>query len=170
MLVVLLAAAWAQASTSTVSIVGEFSNMRYTEEHAYGFAVQLWRKGADVFGLFMASEGLAGDTPTGLLENIKYDPRTGRLTFNARLTTGVVIMPNRKEEPSRDYFEFQGVLNGSALTGILTRSDHLRPGATKTTEQIRLRKLGKTAIMQPSSYDEWKKSADGILRFRGPKW
>jgi hypothetical protein len=170
MLVVLFAAAWAQASTSTVSIVGEFSNMRHTEEHAYGFTVQLWRKGAEVFGLFMASAGLAGDTPTGLLENIKYDARTGRLTFSARLTTGVVIMPNRKEMPSRDYFEFQGVMYGAALTGVLTRSDQLRPGDTKTTEQVRLRKLSSTAIVQHSSYEEWKKSANEILRFRGPKW
>src|ERR1700719_513521 len=83
-----IAAAFAQAPRP-ITFVGEFSNMRYTEEHAYGYSVQLWREGSAVFGLLLASEGLAGDTPAGLLEDLKYDPRAGKLSFQAKLTMGV---------------------------------------------------------------------------------
>jgi hypothetical protein len=57
--------------------VGEFSNVRYTAEHAYGYAVQLWRDGDRLIGLLMVSEGLQGDTPTGMLENVRFNSRTG---------------------------------------------------------------------------------------------
>jgi hypothetical protein len=53
----------------SISPIGEFSNERYTEEHAYGYAVELWRDGDSAISLFLVSEGLQGDTPAGLLEN-----------------------------------------------------------------------------------------------------
>src|SRR6478672_472642 len=36
-----------------VIVEGEFSNIRYTEDHAYGQSVQLWRQGSRLLGLFM---------------------------------------------------------------------------------------------------------------------
>src|ERR1700676_1014299 len=83
-----------------ISFVGEFSNMRYTEEHAYGYTIQLWREGAAVFGLFLASEGLAGDTPTGLLDDLKYDARSGKLSFKTKLTMGA----DARQQPTHDLF------------------------------------------------------------------
>ncbi len=65
------AAACGQNPTARIAIVGEFSNMRYTEEHAYGYTVQLWRQGDALFGFFLASYGLAGDTPAGMLEQLQ---------------------------------------------------------------------------------------------------
>ena len=47
---------------SQVNAVGAFSNMRYTEEHAYGYIVELWRAEDCLFGLFLSSSGLMGDT------------------------------------------------------------------------------------------------------------
>jgi hypothetical protein len=142
-----------------ITFVGEFSNMRYTEEHAYGYSVQLWREGAAVFGLFLASEGLAGDTPTGLLDDLKYDPRSGRLSFRAKLTMGV----DARQQPSHDLFEFDGKLSARALSGVLKRA--------AASERINLRKLQPdSALDQPRTYDEWKRQTDEILRRRGPKW
>src|ERR1700687_2901591 len=111
-----IAVAFAQVPRP-ITFVGEFSNMRYTEEHAYGYSVQLWREGATVFGLFLASEGLAGDTPTGLLDDLKYDSRSGRLSFRAKLTMGL----DARQQPSHDLFEFDGKLNTRAVSGVLKR-------------------------------------------------
>src|SRR5450759_4216040 len=69
--------------------VGIFTNMRYTTEHAYGYSVSLWRAGDCVLGLLEASDGLAGDTPAGQLEDVRYDPRHGALSFTACLTIGL---------------------------------------------------------------------------------
>ena len=154
----LIAAAFAQAPRP-ITFVGEFSNMRYPEEHAYGYSVQLWREGSAVFGLFLASEGLAGDTPTGLLDDLKYDPRSGKLSFQAKLTMGV----DARQRPSHDLFEFDGQVGARAVSGVL------KHGAA--SERINLRKLRPDAALpQPSTYDEWKRQTDEILRRRGPKW
>ncbi len=154
----LIAASFAQAPRP-ITFVGEFSNMRYTEEHAYGYSIQLWREGAAVFGLFLASEGLAGDTPTGLLDDLKYDPRSGKLSFKAKLTMGV----DARQQPSHDLFEFDGTLSARAVSGVV------KHGAA--SERINLRKLQPdAALAQPRTYDEWKLQTDEILRRRGPKW
>jgi hypothetical protein len=54
-----------QSLAAPVGFLGEFSNIEFTEKHAYGYVVQLWRQGDRVFGFLEASEGLAGDTPIG---------------------------------------------------------------------------------------------------------
>src|SRR5689334_12968176 len=101
----------AQAAIS-ISVVGEFSNMRFTGEHAYGYSVQVWRAGGQLVGLFLASEGLAGDTPAGILENVTFDTRTGALSFRAKLSIGSDVQANGSQAPSWDLFEFTGKLTG----------------------------------------------------------
>jgi hypothetical protein len=160
-MLLLIAMALAQAPRP-ITFAGEFSNMRYTEEHAYGYILQLWREGATVFGLFMASEGLAGDTPTGLLDDLKYDPRSGKLSFRTKLTMGI----DARNQPSHDLFEFDGTLGAAAVSGVLKRS-----GGITSSERVTLRKLpASSALPQPRTYDEWKRQTDEILRRRGPKW
>jgi hypothetical protein len=112
--------------------MGEFSNMRFTEDHAYGYEVELWRDRESVIGLFFASEGPQGDTPTGLIENVKFNPRTGAISFTAKLTIGVNILSGGRQEPSRDLFEFSGVLSATRLTGMLKRSGHATRVGLKT--------------------------------------
>jgi hypothetical protein len=119
--ILLLLAALAQAGAAPVAVVGEFSNMRYTAEHAYGYTVQLWREGDRLFGLFLCSEGLAGDTPTGMRDAVEADPATGKLSFRAKLTTGVAYLGAGQEAPSRDLFEFRRRLEKTVLAGRLTK-------------------------------------------------
>lgn len=78
-------------SNRAVKRLGVFTNMRFTREHQYGYSVELWQEKDRVFGLFLSSEGLSGDTPTGLLEDAAFDAKTGRLTFRARLSTGMTF-------------------------------------------------------------------------------
>lgn len=162
--------AFAQQLDRPIGAIGDFSNMRYTEEHAYGYAVELWRDGDSVIGLLLVSEGLQGDTPTGMLENVRFDARTGALSFTAKLTTGVAVLPGGRQQPSRDLFEFSGTLKGTVLTGTLKRSDARQPSRAASREQVQL-KINPQAVMIPAgSYAQWKRQADEILKRRGPKW
>src|SRR5258708_27320323 len=162
--------------------VGEFSNMRFTDEHAYGYAVDLWRDGDSILGLFLAREGLAGDTPTGMLENVKFNPRTGALAFTAKLTTGVTLLPGGGQEPSRDLFDFSGTLKvgeirlgavsfvDGVVAGTLQRSDPRQPSRSISPERVELKIQRRAVWLAATSYAEWKRQIDEILKRRGPKW
>ena len=160
----------AQSPDRPIRAVGEFSNMRVTEEHAYGYAVDLWRDGGSAIGLFFVSEGLQGDTPAGVLENVRFDSRTGALSFTAKLTTGVVLLPGGRQEPSRDLFEFSGTLKAKVLTGTLKRSDPQQPSRLGSREHVQLKTRPQAALLPAGSYAEWKGQADEIMKRRGPKW
>jgi len=150
--------------------LGEFSNMRFTEEHAYGVAIELWREGNSVFGLLDFADGLQGDTPTGLLQDAAFDPVSGRVSFKARLTVGLHYCRQHWNVPSRDLFEFSGKLREAMLTGNLTRSDALHPEHKARTERVLLKRTEELAPIQAASYLEWKREIDTILKIRGPKW
>ena len=167
--VVLALPAFAQHPGQAIRPIGEFSNMRFTAEHAYGYAVQLWRNGDSLIGLLLVSEGLQGDTPTGLLENVGFDSRTGKLSFTAKLTTGLRYFDNR-QEPSRDLFEFTGILESRTLTGTLKRTSFPLPSNTDTPERIQLKLRPDAVLLSGSSYTDWKHQVDEILERRGPKW
>ena len=164
------ARAQTQAPAGSLMVLGEFSNMKFTEEHAYGYTVQLWRQGDQIIGFLQSSEGLAGDTPTGVLEEVQFDPRTQSLSFKAKLTMGVVLLAQGRQEPTHDLFEFHGILGRAALAGAIGRRDMLRPTAKAEIRQVSLRKQSGENMIEFHSYAEWKKSADQILKFRGPKW
>lgn len=174
--------ALAQDPNRPLRAIGEFSNVRFTEEHAYGYMVDLWRDGDSVVGLFFASEGLQGDTPTGMLENVKFNSRTGALSFTAKLTMGVTLLPGGGQEPSRDLFEFSGTLKvgeirlapagyvEGVVTGTLKRSDPRQPARPASRESIQLKMQPQADLLPGNTYAEWKRQVDEILKRRGPKW
>ena len=158
--------------TARIQSIGRFSDMRYTEEHAYGHAVTLWRAGGCVFGLFESSEGLAGDTPTSLLTDVHYNP-SGALSFAAKLTMGMTnLAGSAAPVPSRDLFGFTGRLGTTALYGKLRRSDELRPAVEPVDIHIVLRRIPEQDGLfdEAKTYGAWRKAIEPILRFRGPKW
>jgi hypothetical protein len=152
--------------------VGSFSSMEFTEAHQYGSEVQLWKEGSNVLGLFSYSESLIGDTPTGLLEDTKYDPRTGEISFKAKLTTGQHFCEVYNDVPSHDLFSFRGKLSDSSISGLLKRSDALHPEDPPTEEKVVLKKLSGDEANQIhyGSRSEWEIASQEILKFRGPKW
>ena len=161
------------SDSTPIHPVGAFSNMRFTEEHAYGYTVELWKAESCLFGLFEASEGLAGDTPTGLLKPVRPDAATGKLSFATKLTMGVTKPKDGADwVPSRDGFDFTGRLGPSALQGRLTHSDQFRPEVKAPSENIVLSrsKEQQEIMIQAASYGEWRKQAEAILQARGPKW
>jgi WD40 repeat protein len=118
-----------------ITSVGGFKNECSASDLPYCYSVDLWRQGDIVFGLF-TSALMDADNPTGLLEDTKFEPQTGRLSFKARLSIGEVA-PGK---PSRDLFEFAGKLEKLALVGTLKISDPLRPTTAPTTRSVRFQK------------------------------
>lgn len=145
--------------------------MIYTDEHAYGYAVELWRHNKTIVGLFLASEGLEGDTPAGLLEKLSFEEKTGDLSFEAKLSIGIVYSKQHDGVPSRDLFRFKGTLKGNQLRGRLERLDMLADKPVPQAEQVFLRREKPSSdVLAYKSYVDWKQSIDEILKFRGPEW
>ena len=155
-----------------VAFFGRFSNMKFTAEHQYGSEVALWKTGNVLIGHFLRSEGLAGDTPTGLIENVKYDPESGGIGFQAKLSMGDHYCIEHKGVPSRDIFLFKGILKGKIMSGVIKQLDALHDNELVTTEKVQLKNTGMAGAFnpEPSTYAEWEKESQQILKFRGPKW
>lgn len=159
--------------SAKIAEVGAFSNMRYTDEHAYGYSVMLWRARDCLLGLLQSSQGLAGDTPIGELQDVKYDNNTGHLSFSAKLTTGVVsVRGSGGMEPSRDLLAFDGALKANTLTGVMTctlRNDP-NPTSTHTDVVLGLSKVEAEFMHGSTTHGEWLRQWQPILQRRGPKW
>jgi hypothetical protein len=159
--------------STPIQPIGAFSNMRFTEEHAYGYIVDLWRGGKCLFGLFEASEGLSGDTPTGRLESVRHDVASGKLVFAAKLTMGVTKPVDGTDwVPTRDSFDFVGLLSSRAIKGKLSHSDQLRLDSRAQAENVvlPLSREQQEYMIPAGTYGDWRKQAVAILRARGPKW
>jgi hypothetical protein len=153
--------------------IGRFSNLRYTGEHASGYDLQLWRAGVCVLGLFQVSEGLAADIPAGLITQIRYTPATGQLDFRSKLTVGVTSLPGSTDWiPTRDLYVFSGRLSGNQINGKLEHSDQLLTERSRSVSEIvLLRSVEEDGLWsQAKTYGAWRKTAETILKFRGPKW
>jgi hypothetical protein len=162
--------AFSQNPNRAIRAIGEFSNLRHTEDHAYGYVIELSRDGDSTIGLFFVAEGLQPDMPAGMIENVRFDPRTGALSFTAKLSTGVIILPGGRQDPTRDLFEFSGTLSATALAGTIQRSDQRQPGRAGSRERVQLKIQPQATMLTAGSYAEWKGRTDEILKHRGPKW
>ena len=104
-----------------------------------------------------------------MLEDVEFDAHTGKLSFRARLTTGLHYCREHGGVPSRDVFRFSGVLSKRDLAGRIQHSEARHPDETPRTEQVRLRRsTGDLTV--PASHAEWEADADRILKRRGPRW
>ena len=166
----LIIAPWgATNAEEKVLSVGSFHNFRFTEEHQSGYGVNLWRHGDTLLGILEVADGLAGDTPSGVLEDTQHDPETGALSFGARLTTGRHFCGRHQDVPSRDLYQFTGTLNEGVLTGDLAYLDVLHPGLPFRTERVELKKSENNP--RPfASRAEWEEFWTEVLSWRGPEW
>lgn len=156
-----------------IEVLGAFSGVKHAHGDAFGYAVRLWKEGDQIFGLFLVYTGAPYDPPTGILEDVKFDPRTGRLSFFTRASTGLTYSQEHRGVPARDRFKFEGVLTRRQLRGNLSHTNELFPDKPATSKRIRLRwSAFQTDVMRPppQTYSAWKTSVDEILRRRGPKW
>ena len=157
--------------TAPVAEIGAFSNMRYTEEHAYGETVLLWRAGNCIFGLFESAQGLAGDTPIGELQDVTHNPNTGALQFSAKLTIGIIAgLTSATREPSRDLFKFNGTLGPARLIGGLIHATQLDPKPPARTIILTADAKDADFMHGSATYGAWREKWEPIVKRRGPKW
>jgi hypothetical protein len=157
------------ASEEMIVHLGSFSNMEFTEEHQYGSEVRLWKKGGEVIGQFSHSDGLIGETPTGVIENVNYDEKTGAMSFEAKLTTGQHSCKEHSDVPSRDLFQFNGTLGKESLSGILRQLDALHNNELLGEERkVDMKRTNRT--LPDQTYKQWKEKTAQVLSSYGPKW
>lgn len=162
-----------KANDDAIEVVGAFLDVKHVAGDALGYSLRLWKHGDDIVGLLSVYVGPPSDPPTGMLEDVRFDPRTRRFSFSAHLSTGLVYGRGYAGVPSRDRFTFTGVLTRKEVRGVLRRSDELFPGERSRSERIRL-KYSKdfTELMGSAStnYAKWKAWADEmVLRHGGRK-
>ena len=155
---------------SPISFLGEFSNVRHTAEHAYGYSVQLWREGDKIFGLLTDASGPATDVPCGLLDDVRFNPATGTFSFTAKLSVATIYLGKGRQEPTHDLLSFNGTLHGAVLAGSLTHLDQLQPKSKPTSKRLRLPRTSNPPTIDAATHEDWKRAADAILKVRGPKW
>ncbi len=161
------------APQSRVAVFGEYSNVINTEEHSYGYTLQLWKENGRLLGFLLVAGGLSGDTPTGQIENVRYDARNGSIHFTARLSTGLQYDARRKTQAfSHDLFTFDGVLANDSLSGTMLHQDALSRKSPPTSEHVTLRfsSQGTNLMEAYPSRATWTTMAKRILKFRGPQW
>lgn len=166
------AAGRAQTSEPPVKALGTFMRITSDGEHDYGYDVELWRQGERIFGLISAHDGLIGDPPTGLLENVQFNPQTRKFSFTAKMSLGVNLDKDYKSIPTREVFEFEGFLTTARLVGNLVINDKSPGDKSREKKKLNLpRSKSESRTMDEyKTFAEWKAWADFILDIRGPKW
>ncbi len=158
-------------TANEVVALGTYSNMRFTKEHQYGYEVALWHYRGGIIGHFLHAEGLAGDTPMGLIQSASYDEKTGEFSFVAKLTMGSHVCAGHQGVPSREMFEFKGTLRQGTLTGTVVEKDSLHGLAVTSAEEIVLKTDARsTPLASFRTFRDWENFSDEIINFRGPKW
>jgi hypothetical protein len=159
------------APSAPISVIGAFSNMRDTAEHAYGETVLLWRSGNCSFGLFESAQGLAGDTPIGELQDVAHNPTTGELRFIAKLTIGIVAGGAvTTPQAARDLFNFVGTVTATRLIGGLTHATQVDPKPPVRTIILTASERDAESMRGSATYGAWREKWEPILKRRGPKW
>ena len=65
---------------------GFYSNEKSTDgEHSIGYTIRLWKYNNNIIGKIEFNEGLIGDQVGGFIQNVKYNSKTGNLTFESLL-------------------------------------------------------------------------------------
>ena len=134
-----------------------------TGEHCDGWIIELWKASDGYIGHLTHHRALCGDPPMGILEDVRYDPKTKAFSFQTTITDG----SDGFGSLSCDHLNFKGSMDDHNLIGTIAWESN---GKQLPSESIHLpRTDGNSSLV--SSYNsraEWKKSLDGILEYRGP--
>jgi hypothetical protein len=112
----------------------------------------------------------------GRIENISYDKATRRISFEARLTMGIIpasTAPSSPWVPSQDAYKFSGILGKDSLDGTLSHEILNYPSKQiPLTEQLTLPFSSDESIgiSDYRTFSAWESFAKQLLSFRGPKW
>jgi hypothetical protein len=157
---------------SPVKQFGSFQKVKTDGEHASGYSVDLWKENGKLIGLIAVHRGLIGDPPTGLIENVQFDPQTKKFSFTAKLTIGQFYDKTHEDVPSQDILKFDGTLTNKKLAGTVKMTNQLCPDKCPESMKISLPVSKDRDFMTQNfqTHDEWQAYIDKILEFRGPNW
>lgn len=180
-LIVLLIACTSSAyavekSDNSFSYLGTWSNVKISQSedpHANGFSVSLWQINGKTVGTLRHYVGPPFDAPIGELQDVTLDRKTGKIVFAAKLTIGSILSASEsKQQPSMDFYTFEGTLKSTTLTGIISMKMLNQANLTKpeTVDLILLSDNDQNIFWKNIDYNEWKKIQAEAMRATGPKW
>ena len=139
------------------------------DPHASGIELEMWKKGGQLFGFMSEYNGPAADPPVGKLESIRWDEKSGAISFTSKLSVGVDPAPEGSAwVPSKNLYEFNGAIGSKGLTGTLRRKFVNDDGSsTAYDEDVTLAPKRASA---DESFEGWTKRWNEALKARGPKW
>ena len=165
-LVVLFLFLTSAVNAGTVNFVGSYSNVESGDEgeHCSGYDIDLYEHEGSTIGNVSYSSGLCGDSPFGLLNEVKHEKKQGSLLFESKLSVG-----EDAKGRTKDILKFKGVLTQSSLSGVMSWFTY---GSNKpySEEKVKVQKIEKGWVVKSLDFEEWKKSQQELLKFRGPKW
>lgn len=103
----------AEPAKTPVQPLGEFAQVRSTEDHTYGHRAQLWRSGGLLLGEIVYWDGNI-EGQRGRFADGAYDERTAAVTFKA-IVVRRDLQPNRRAQAV-----FEGRIVNGSLSGKLT--------------------------------------------------
>lgn len=101
--------------------LGVFSNKRTDGEHDWGVSFYIWRYDDQIVG-FVAGEpsiSLIGDPPTGLFDNVQFDPSSHKFAFRSHVLRTTEIDRYGKETEKWAIYDFNGSLGSKLVSGEL---------------------------------------------------
>jgi hypothetical protein len=158
------------AAIAQITFAGTYSNIRYSGEHDSGYEVQLWKYNGHLYGFLTVANGMIGDTPVGVLDHVTWDAKTGKLVFDAKLTTG--YLDDKGKVPAKDLFKFDGVLTARLLSGKLSLLDGYHPDQPPSSVVALRLKLQKEKV-DPDHYatpQDLLAANRPMLDNSGPRW
>ena len=79
-------------SPNSPTVVGYFSNSKLydseSDPHESGYSLELYREKDIFFGKFFVADGMVGDAPSGILENIQFTQSNRKFVFSTKLAFG----------------------------------------------------------------------------------
>ncbi|MEP6900603.1 MAG: hypothetical protein ABJA66_02570 [Actinomycetota bacterium] len=163
-----------QKKESPVKVTGDFTNVKSDGEHQQGYSVKLWKQDDKFYGLISGSGYLRqmGDPPKGILENVRFDPQSNKLSFQSKLLLALIHdRPDSGYVPSWGFYEFEGILTNNKLEGNIKVTDQLCGNKCPDIKKITLRRSKKWSLVlsEYQSYIEWKTYVDEITEVQIPK-
>ncbi len=155
-----------------ITSIGCFMNVKSNGEHAYGYSAQLWLQGYRIIGFIYYHCGLAGDAPMGMLADVHYDAPSGKISFKAKLTSGLHSCRIHKNIPSHDLLSFNGFLKPDGLVGDIRIEDQLDspPAVMDSRDNFVMLRDPSCLTKNYYGYDEWWRVWEPVYKARGARW
>jgi hypothetical protein len=149
-------------------LLGQFSNMTYSQDHQSGQDVYLWRELNELYGYMEYSLGGAlGDYTTARLENARFDPATGTLSFQARNP-----LYDEQGNVIRNLFVFDGRVGSNAIDGILKCRTAITNEPCENDQKVVWKKVERadTELRRIGNRQDWETFVTQQLNEHGARW